>query len=137
MREIKFRFKLELIVEQWGTYKKGDTDFFCISLINGKSGLISYPINTKNWKIISCDEFTGLKDKNGKDIYENDLVRFYFDEKPKKIVFDKIGYEGQWNGMTGFGFKEEGMSFIELNYHDDYSLCEVIGNIHENSSLLT
>lgn len=65
------------------------------------------------------EQFTGLKDKNGKDIYEGDLLRWEFFVKPVKVYFDdKLA---QFNSVgTAHGWR-------------DY---EIIGNIHENPELM-
>ena len=69
-------------------------------------------------------EYTGLKDKNGKEIYEGDVVKFA-DWKPKVIEFGTCGF-------IGFGLKNT-EKFL-MNY--DSENLEVIGNIYENPDLL-
>lgn len=67
-------------------------------------------------------QFTGITDKNGKEIYEGDIVR-YFANGNAEIKF----YKGCWVVMGKDG------------YDSFDSLCgyiEVIGNIHENPELL-
>lgn len=82
-------------------------------------------------------QFTGLLDKNGVEIYEGDIVKSH-EYKILEVAFDKIGYDGEWNGLTGFGFKETRikLGFLELDFYDTPETFEVIGNIHDNPELL-
>ena len=66
------------------------------------------------------DEYTGLKDKNGKEIYENDIIQHY--DKKSVIVYDKF-----------YGFI---ISDCESIGDANFSIIEVIGNIYENPELL-
>lgn len=79
-------------------------------------------------------QFTGLVDKNGKEIYEGDIVH----------LFGKRHYEGvDYNGCIQFldggfcvtdGYKEWGLRRYDLSRCD--LEIEVIGNIYENLELL-
>ena len=71
-------------------------------------------------------QYTGLTDKNGKKIFEGDVVRVYF------VDGDEVGEIVYAN--SAFRFKcEDGV----LGYCIDDTLeCEVIGNIHDNPELL-
>jgi len=129
MRTIKFRFRLKLIIDKWGSYKKDDVDTFFISLLGNENGLIRYGID-KQWEVISCDQFTGLTDKNGREIYEGDILK---DEDDSNEVVYFCDEESQFRSCVkdfDLGLYSRPMvKRFEKHY-------EVIGNIHENTELL-
>lgn len=80
-------------------------------------------------------QFTGLLDKNGKEIYEGDMVSYrYHIRRPDSLVRNEINY---------IGFRQSECKFIVVcknrhhDLHEPYNLqVEVIGNIHDNPELL-
>ena len=79
-----------------------------------------------SWLLKPIMQFTGLKDKNGKEIYEGDIVSHSLDNST--IPLSVVSFE---DGMFVFSDKEYTTELIEsLDY------CEVIGNIYENPELL-
>ncbi|MFJ5713143.1 YopX family protein [Neobacillus sp. NPDC093127] len=114
MREIKFR-----------AWEKNLKEIIPVHEINFENRMI----NTKSvWRLfdeIELMQYTGLKNKNGKEIYEGDIVKY-------KPMF------GNGNYIT---------AVVEYSEHAEWCLgwqplhgvvhkCEVIGNIYENPDLL-
>ena len=72
-------------------------------------------------------QFTGLKDKNGKEIYEGDIVRI-----TGKVMNRCEEFEVKWF-EPAFGKVGHGKIIYPLYQSDEQ---EVIGNIYENPELL-
>ena len=85
-------------------------------------------------------QYTGLKDKNGKKIFEGDILRtpawLYGEEK---VCICKYNQENNVNSIIGFGLYTNDAYFKkyqELVECDEWDEFEVIGNIYENKELL-
>lgn len=86
-------------------------------------------------------QFTGLYDKNGKRIFEGDIVsqkRNGFETLYVTIFTDKdVGSCGCcYPSFDGIGFVFESVKGTRANVFDLYPL-EVVGNIHDNKEMLT
>ena len=82
-------------------------------------------------EIEACDfeQFTGLKDKKGKEIYEGDIICLC----KNKGGFLKVEFKNQYVGGWVLTYKNE--KDLSLGARDCEDL-EISGNIHENPELL-
>lgn len=117
MREIKFRAWDKNLREMF--YDRDNVTVF------------SWP--PEHHEIMQC---TGLKDKNGKEIYEGDI----YTVPPLPGNYQVFFYEG---AFTGGKLLEESMPLnwtpgrrTELNPDKFSAELEIIGNIHENPELM-
>lgn len=136
-REIKFRGK-ELINNEWvyGFYMQGsyiDTDANKTKVRHLISGAFLFDVNPE-----TIGQYTGLHDKNGKEIYEGDIVVLPHQDIAFGIVtWHDNGYffidnsNGEWRNY-GNDFRTLG-EFMNLS--NDHKI-KVIGNIHDNFDLM-
>ena len=140
MRVIKFR--------AWDSReKKMDYDPFCWptsidlkdsynnlnTLIAGQFGKVHHggPVGEDNTHMRYLMQYTGLKDKNGEEIYEGDILKGYVKEIKRYVVsFNNGSYElhhefARWGLLS---------RMFEINMKD--MPVKIIGNIHENPELL-
>jgi uncharacterized phage protein (TIGR01671 family) len=125
MRELKFRvWDGEKFLRS--SFGKKDAEFISLKIEGGilpqYGGLINYH------KTMVVQQYTGLKDRNGKEIYEGDIFKGG-DYKWDAVEFEDGQFQVNLMGARVF-------SLQELCCDIDYELPEVIGNIFENPELL-
>ena len=103
--------------------------------LGSKKAIIGYSGGNYSIKFdeIELMQYTGLKDKNGKEIYEGDIVKFRFKDDREEFP-DLIGYIEYQTTFTAFIIMSNQGSFkIDIT---EIKFIEVIGNIYKNPELL-
>lgn len=132
MRTIKFRGFTNCLVQDKWVY-----GFLSEENKIRKTNLIDYEVDDK-----TIGQFTGLYDKNGKEIYENDILKVKTNEgigyNPLLVVYSEV--------YGGFCLLSKNVLNItpdkphrpiNPNWWDGFKdEIEVIGNIHDNPELL-
>lgn len=74
-QEIKLKYQLKLLEDEWGNLKKGDITTFYFNLNDERNGLARFSID-KRWEIVSSHLGTGFTDGLGDEIYCGDTIKF-------------------------------------------------------------
>lgn len=85
----------------------------------------------RNPKDVILEQYTGLKDKNGKEIYEGDIIQEEIDFN-SKMTDGVFTYVVEWDNDTlSYGLRGSGNSIHDELWEVNASV-EIVGNIHEN-----
>ena len=136
MRDILFRGKILGLTDwSYGYYAKSGENHFILLDTD----------NEDNYSIVDPEtvgQYTGLKDKNGKRIFEGDIVEL--DDRNYDIKWRAAVEFGNPNGNYSWGWQLNPIGKVDTNtdilcwveMEETGAYCEVIGNIHDNPELL-
>ena len=128
MRTIKFRAK-----DFDGVWRYGSLVYTNILDAKIYSQTVKGSLKITDWLFVTPDtigQFTGLKDKNGKEIYEGDILKWKADNRLYAVIFN-------W-GMFYASVEvcnQEIYGGFPLHSLTDDEACEIVGNIYDNPEL--
>ena len=159
MREILFRGKGRTD-RRWyeGYYFALSTTTYCFA-----EDYAAHPENTKHYITVermidwglpnehlkaeidpeTVGQYTGLTDKNGKRIFEGDIIKTHYANTPKADFIEQVVFHnGRFCGMYESGKMKmwaplpDGVKHFPQDKSVYMEWCEVIGNIHDNPELV-
>lgn len=143
-REILFKAKRknwrELPKEEWWIEgnlitDEMDADVAYIGYVLGSENGVIHDIDVAQIAPETLCQYTGLTDKNGKRIWENDILHCRYHSEDDCIV---VWYDGRFNFQTIHGqYNQDPMTFLSLCFTQRaVERLTVIGNIFDNPELL-
>ena len=129
-REIKFRI-WDKVCDR---FFNNDYNYPVIITNDGKIGILVDDLNFEEFKKddlenIIISEYTGLKDKNEKEIYEGDILKLR-----NNHGIGVVKYYDEWGAFVVEYIKSKPLTVLGMSYYKED--IEVIGNIYENPELL-
>lgn len=123
MREIKFR--------AWDNVQEV---MLSVENIDFRNDLITFNEDdnslTDTFEMITLMQYTGMKDKNGKEIYEGDIVGSL--HMRAEVIFEDGSFRFKWLDKITKRVRK----YNEPMFKNTNIVFEVIGNIYENKELL-
>ena len=135
MREIKFR--------AWDKKEKRMLEVVTLKQLVTEGALCSLKYFEDKFSM----QYTGLKDKNGAEIYEGDVIRWGMNGLElsgvryavvnmfPSLKFDLLFYEDEKSGIRNHPLRPFSFEFPNFIYKDTENYLEVVGNIYENKEL--
>ena len=147
MREILFRGKYSKKSPDWieGSFHRDEDTNICEIAYRyykkegeTKAGIWVYGVVDPE----TVGQYTGLKDKNGKKIFEGDIVRLT--DEHNEMEWTAVVVFGNPNGEYNWGWQLKAIGEFDGNkdillwvdMEESGAYCEIIGNIHDNPELV-
>lgn len=120
------------MIPKFRAWNKRDKEIYLVDEINWDDGKFDYTGDgitfLRGADKVELMQSTGLRDKNGKEIFEGDIIKMAKDVYSDPTYYEVIRHRG-------------GAYRLESNQHGcelwlRHTICEVIGNIYENPELL-
>jgi uncharacterized phage protein (TIGR01671 family) len=144
MREVKFRYyqtdefynsiKQDIPIKTLSSnkcvFESGDTEDRMFT----KIGVLEFVLKDQDRGLLILMQYTGLKDKNGVEIYEGDILRIFDPIIGKNAPVYQVNYN---NLLASYELNDPKSQTYEDLYFGKAEQMIVIGNIHQNPELLT
>ena len=124
MREIKFR--------AWHKEEKIMGEVLGIDILHKEIFFSNEDVDCyehTDFKDIELMQYTGLKDKNNKEVYEGDIVKLRANHG-----IGVIKYYDEWGAFVVEYIKPRSLTVLGMNYYKED--IEILGNIYKNPELI-
>ena len=119
MREIKFR-----------AWDKLNKEMFNVEIMDFQERKVyKDTVSYRKFNDIELMQYTGLKDKNNKEIYEGDIVKLRANHG-----IGVVKYYDEWGAFVVESVKFKPSVVLGISYYKEE--IEILGNIYENPELL-
>ena len=136
MREIKFRVFIDYKIFYQDKYDEYGDNLTSIDICKKTITITGFHNYENVYRFedekVKLMQYTGLKDKNGKEIYEGDIVKII-----KLEGYGEYCEQVEYTGRIECYISEFRIQPLNLRLSDESTVeIEIIGNIYENKNLL-